>query len=85
VHEAFLPDYVVETWNGVMAPAKTPEPIIRKLSELLIKMADDPDVKEAMRKSGTDTIKTTPEEYQAQIQQEIAQWKPLIQEIAGKK
>jgi len=85
VHEAFLPDYVVETWNGVMAPAKTPEPIIRKLSELLIKMADDPDVKEAMRKSGTDTIKTTPQEYQTQIQQEIAQWKPLIQEIAGKK
>jgi tripartite-type tricarboxylate transporter receptor subunit TctC len=84
VHEAILPDYAVETWNGIMAPAKTPEPIIRRLSEILIQMADDPDVKEAMRRSGTDTVKTTPEEYQAQIQQEIAQWKPLIKEIAGK-
>jgi tripartite-type tricarboxylate transporter receptor subunit TctC len=85
VHEAVLPDFRVETWNGIMAPAKTPEPIIRKLSEILIKMADDPDMKEAMRKAGADTVKTTPEQYQAQIQQEIAQWRPLIQEIAGKK
>ena len=68
-----------------MAPSKTPEPIIRKLSEILIKMADDPEVKEAMRRAGADTVKTTPEEYRAQIQQEIAQWKPLIEEIAQKK
>ena len=85
VQEAVLPDFVVETWNGIMAPAKTPEPIVRKLSEILIKMADDPEVKEAMRRAGADTVKTTPEEYRAQIQQEIAQWKPLIEEIAQKK
>jgi tripartite-type tricarboxylate transporter receptor subunit TctC len=85
VHEAFLRDFVVETWNGIMAPSKTPEPIIRRLSEILIKMADDPEAKEIMRKAGADTVKTTPEEYRAQIGQEIAQWKPLIEEIAQKK
>jgi tripartite-type tricarboxylate transporter receptor subunit TctC len=85
VHETVLPDFVVETWNGVMAPSKTPEPIIRKLSEILIKMAEDPEVKEIMRKAGADTVKTTPEQYRAQIVKEIAQWKPLIQEIAEKK
>jgi tripartite-type tricarboxylate transporter receptor subunit TctC len=85
VHEAILPDFVVETWNGIMAPSKTSEPIIRKLSEILIKMADDPEVKEIMRRAGADTVKTTPDEYRPQIQQEIAQWKPLIEEIARKK
>ena len=85
VHEAVLPDFVVETWNGIMAPSKTPEPIIRKLAEILIKMADDPEVKEIMRKAGADTVKTTPEQYRAQIVREIAQWKPLIQEIAERK
>jgi tripartite-type tricarboxylate transporter receptor subunit TctC len=48
-------------------------------------MADDPEVKEIMRKAGADTVKTTPEQYRAQIVQEIAQWKPLIQEIAQRK
>ena len=48
-------------------------------------MADDPEVKEAMRRAGADTVKTTPAKYRAQIQQEIAQWKSLIAEIAQKK
>jgi tripartite-type tricarboxylate transporter receptor subunit TctC len=84
VHEAALPNFIAETWNGIMAPAKTPAPIIRKMSELLIKMADDPEVKEAWRKAGADTVKTTPDQYRAQIRQEIVQWKPLIGEIAEK-
>jgi tripartite-type tricarboxylate transporter receptor subunit TctC len=85
VDETVLPGFQVETWNGIMAPSKTPEPIVRRLSEILIRMADDPDVKEAMRRAGADTVKTTPAEYRAQIQQEIAQWKPLIAEIGEKK
>ena len=85
VHETVVPNFLVETWNGIMAPAKTPKPIIRKLAEILVKMADDPEVKETMRKSGANTVKSTPDQYRAQIQQEIAQWKPLIQEIAEKK
>jgi tripartite-type tricarboxylate transporter receptor subunit TctC len=84
VHEAIVPNFLVETWNGIIAPSKTPEPIIRKLSEILIKMADDPEVKETMRKAGASTVKTTPEQYRSQIRQEMAQWKPLIAEIAEK-
>jgi tripartite-type tricarboxylate transporter receptor subunit TctC len=83
VHETVIPEFLVETWNGIMAPAKTPEPIIRRMAEVLIKMADDPETKEAMRKAGAATVKTTPEQFRAQIALEMAQWKPLIQEIAG--
>jgi tripartite-type tricarboxylate transporter receptor subunit TctC len=85
VNETVLAGFQVETWNGIMAPSKTPEPIVRRMSEILIRMADDPSVKEAMRRAGADTVKTTPAEYRAQIQQEIAQWKPLIAEIGEKK
>jgi len=85
VQETVVPNFIVETWNGIIAPPKTPETIIRRMSEILIKMADDPNMKESMRKAGADTVKTTPEEYRAQIAQEIAQWKPLINEISEKK
>jgi tripartite-type tricarboxylate transporter receptor subunit TctC len=83
VHETVISGFLVETWNGIMAPAKTPEPIIRRMGEILIQMADDPETKEAMRKAGAATVKTTPEQFRAQIALEMAQWKPLIQEIAG--
>jgi tripartite-type tricarboxylate transporter receptor subunit TctC len=85
MHETVLPNFIAETWNGIMAPSKTPEPIIRKLSDILIKMADDPEVKESMRKAGASTVKTSPAQYRAQIEQEIAQWKPLISEITEKR
>ena len=85
VHETVVPDFIAETWNGIIAPAKTPEPIIRRMSEILMKMADDPDIKENMRRAGANTVKSTPDQFRAQIQQEMVQWKPLIDEIAEKK
>jgi tripartite-type tricarboxylate transporter receptor subunit TctC len=84
VHEAILPNFIVETWNGMMAPPRTPEPIIRAMSEIFIRMADDPQVIEAMRKAGASTVKSTPDQFHAQVQQEIEQWKPFIKELAGK-
>jgi tripartite-type tricarboxylate transporter receptor subunit TctC len=84
VRETVLPNFFAETWNGIMVPANTPEPIVRRLSDILMRMADDPEVKEGMRTVGADTIKTTPDQFRALIQQEIAEWKPLSAEI-GKK
>jgi tripartite-type tricarboxylate transporter receptor subunit TctC len=85
VHETVTPNFIAETWNGIMAPAKTPEAIIRRMSGILLRMADDPEIKEAMRKAGASTVKSTPEQFRAQIRQEMTQWEPLIREIAEKK
>ena len=84
IHETVSPHFIVETWNAIIAPPKTPEPIIQKMAEVLIKMADDPEVIAAMRKLGGSTVKNTPEQFRTQIAQEIEQWKPLIKEIAEK-
>lgn len=81
VHEAVSADFVVETWNAIMAPAGTPKPIIKKMEEVLMQMADDPAVKEAMTKTGSSTVKMPSEQFRAQIQDEIKQWKPLLAEI----
>jgi tripartite-type tricarboxylate transporter receptor subunit TctC len=84
VHESVAPNFLVETWNGIMAPAKTPEPIISKLSDVLLRMADDPEIKEQMRKAGSSTVKSTPAQFRVQIEQEMAQWKPMVAEILAK-
>src|SRR5215204_4486761 len=84
VHEAVSPNFIVETWNAIIAPPKTPEPIIQKMAEVLIRMADDPEVVAAMRKLGASTVKSTPDQFRTQISQGIEQWKPLIKEIAEK-
>jgi tripartite-type tricarboxylate transporter receptor subunit TctC len=85
VHDTIAANFVVESWNGIIAPPGTPEPIVRAMSAILLNMADDAGVRASMRKAGADTVKSTPDEYRAQILQEIVQWKPLIGEITDKK
>lgn len=85
VHESISPNFLAETWNGIMAPAGTPAPIVQRLAQILDKMADQPAIKEAMRKAGAVTVKSSPEQFRAQILGEIEQWKPLLAEIASRK
>jgi tripartite-type tricarboxylate transporter receptor subunit TctC len=47
-------------------------------------MADDPEMKDAMSKAGAVTVKSTPEQFRKQIENEMEQWKPLIAEFAEK-
>jgi tripartite-type tricarboxylate transporter receptor subunit TctC len=85
IAEKVLPDYNVESWNGVMAPAGTPDEVINKLSEVYKKMASDADVKKKMAVIGASLVFTTPDAFQTQINHEVAQWKGLLKEIADKK
>lgn len=85
VAETVIPGYAVESWNGIMAPASTPDAIVTKVSEVLKKMAADPEVKKNMAVAGASTVFTTPAEYTAQIAKEVDQWRALLKEISDKK
>jgi tripartite-type tricarboxylate transporter receptor subunit TctC len=84
IHETVSPHFIVETWNAIIAPPRTPDAIINRMADVLNKMADDPEIIAAMSKLGASTVKSTPQQFRAQIAQEIEQWKPLIKEIADK-
>ncbi|MCX7321382.1 MAG: tripartite tricarboxylate transporter substrate binding protein [Hyphomicrobiales bacterium] len=85
VAETVSPGYAVESWNGIMAPASTPDAIVTKISAALKKMAADPEVKKNMAVAGASTVFTTPAEYTAQIGKEVDQWRTLLKEISDKK
>jgi tripartite-type tricarboxylate transporter receptor subunit TctC len=85
VAETVTPGYSVESWNGIMVPASTPDAIVAKLSDVLKKMAADPDVQKKMAVAGASTVFTTPAEYKAQIASEVEQWRTLLKEIGEKK
>jgi len=76
-----LEGFSSETWNAIIAPAGTPEPIIKKISDALAKMAEDAEVKKAMAVFGATTVFNTPAEFKKQISDEIDQWTILVKEI----
>lgn len=85
VEETGVRDFSVESWNGIIAPPGTPKPIIDRMSAALKKMSEDPEVKDALAKIGASSVFTTPEQYQAAIAKEVAQWTDLMKEIKDKK
>ena len=65
-------------WNAIVVPAKTPKPVIDKLSAAIAKALKSPDVVEKIQALGNDAVGTTPEEFAAILKKDRDRWTPVI-------
>src|SRR5262249_60536126 len=72
--EAGINDMVVEFWQGLVAPAATPKPIITKLEGELIEITKLPDVREKMITHEVFPVGSSAEDYAALIARELKRW-----------
>jgi tripartite-type tricarboxylate transporter receptor subunit TctC len=77
--EAGVPNYSAYTWNGLLAPAGTPRPIIDKLHAAIVKAMNDPSVVEGYARIGQDQAVSTPEQFTKLIADETAKWAEVIE------
>jgi tripartite-type tricarboxylate transporter receptor subunit TctC len=82
VAESGFPDYNVLTWNGLMAPAKTPRPVVDQIAATLVAAVKDPQFASRLSKFGVDPLGSTPAEYEAMLKRDVATWKEAVH-IAG--
>jgi tripartite-type tricarboxylate transporter receptor subunit TctC len=80
--EASLPGFEVVTWQGILAPAGTPEPIIARLNAALLEALRRPELAEALATQGFELRGGTPEAFATLIRAEAARW-PAIVRLAG--
>ena len=73
-----VPGYEVLTWQGFVAPAGTPKPIINRLHTEIIKALKDPEFASRMRVMGMELYGTTPDEFSQFIKDENAKWAKVI-------
>jgi tripartite-type tricarboxylate transporter receptor subunit TctC len=69
-----LPEFAVSVWVGVVAPRKTPEPIIGKLNAALHQAVAAADVGEHLATLGAEPAADTPDEFARYIASETTQW-----------
>ena len=68
------------TWNAILAPAKTPAPVVAQLSQAINKALADPAILKRLQDAGVDpTPGSTPEKLGEFIKAELAKWAPIIQ------
>jgi len=77
--ESGFKDYEVSVWWGVMAPAKTPPPIIAYLNREIVASLGAPELKERLDSMGARIIGGTPEQFGAFITAEIGRWSKAVQ------
>jgi len=74
-----LEGFDLTTWWGVMAPAKTPDAIVERLSREILRAIDDPEVKEKLRAMGSEGPGVrTPAEFTAFVQRELKTYSELV-------
>lgn len=76
--EAGLPGFDVKTWNGVLAPARTPKAIVDKLSAEIAAMLAQPATREKLNGIGMVPLVLTPDEFSAMIKSEITSYLKVV-------
>ncbi len=76
--ESGLPDFVSNSWFGVLAPAGTPPAIIARLNKEFVALLQRPDIREQISRTGADPVGDSPEEFAAFIRTEIAKWGQVV-------
>lgn len=73
-----LPGFQADIWNGVVAPAGVPRPIVKKLNIEISKVLTAPEVKAKLAQMGVDVDVSTAEEFDVFLDAEIKKWAKVL-------
>jgi tripartite-type tricarboxylate transporter receptor subunit TctC len=80
VAEAGLPDAVVTTWNGIMAPSGTPPEVLERLHKALAEATAEPSLKATFAAVGADTEFMTQQEFATLVRTDFDHWAAVIKQ-----
>jgi tripartite-type tricarboxylate transporter receptor subunit TctC len=77
--EAGVPGYDVASWNALAAPAKTPQPILDRIHDALVKALASPEVQKRFAELGVDGRPSTPGELRKFYEAETQRWTKVVE------
>ncbi|MEN7528844.1 tripartite tricarboxylate transporter substrate binding protein [Cupriavidus sp. DL-D2] len=78
--EAGLKGYEAELWYSLLAPAKTPRPVVDRINAAMMAALKSPDLADQFTKQGFEVKGSTPDELKTYITRELARWQRVITE-----
>jgi tripartite-type tricarboxylate transporter receptor subunit TctC len=74
-----IPDFEVDSWYAIFAPAGTPASIVRRMQGEVARVVQLPDVRQKLIEQGGDPVGGTPEELDRVVRDELKKWAQVIQ------
>jgi tripartite-type tricarboxylate transporter receptor subunit TctC len=84
VAEAGVPNYEAVIWLGVMAPAKTPPAVLRKLNAEIARIAAQPEVRQEWAGQGATAMTQSVEEFERYLRADIDKWAQIVRKAGIK-
>jgi tripartite-type tricarboxylate transporter receptor subunit TctC len=75
-----VPGFAALSWWGVIAPANTPAPILKKLNEEIAKALKNPAVAEKLTAQGMEIVGSSPQEMDKFLNGEIERWAKVVKD-----
>ena len=75
-----LPGYEARGWNGILAPAGTPKPIIDRLNREIVKIVRSSEFSQVLTGEGATPVGNTPSEFDAVIRSDVKKWAKVIKD-----
>ena len=82
--ESGLADFIVDSWVGILAPAKTPRAIVDRLHKETVAVLAEPAIRERYSVLGIEPVGNTPEQFAAQIRDDLARWEKVVKQAGIK-
>jgi tripartite-type tricarboxylate transporter receptor subunit TctC len=84
VNESGLPNYFVDSWQGVFLPGKAPQDIVQKFNGDVVKALAKPAVIDLLAQTAYTASSSTPEELRAFLKEDSAKWNAVIKQAGIK-
>jgi tripartite-type tricarboxylate transporter receptor subunit TctC len=81
VAESGVPGFDVTAWQGLVAPAGLPAPILARLNTEVVRILKQPATIQKLHAFGNEAAPTTPEQFNKRLADDIALWSKLADEI----
>src|SRR4029077_17516918 len=81
IAESGVPGFDVSAWQGLIAPAGLPEPILKRLNAETVRILKDPATIERMHTFGNEPSPSTPAEFKKRLIADIAKWTAVARQI----
>jgi tripartite-type tricarboxylate transporter receptor subunit TctC len=81
MYELGWKNLVTSSWQGVLVPTGTPQPIVEKLRAAIAKVLADPEIQARMRRGGAIAVSSkSPDDFKAFMEGETAKWTKVIED-----
>jgi tripartite-type tricarboxylate transporter receptor subunit TctC len=82
--ELSLPDYEVDSWCAMFAPAKTPAAIVARMQKEVARVVQVPEVRQKLVEQSADPVGSSPEELDRVVKNELKTWATVIRDAGIK-